>query len=164
MLAGIRDILIITTPEDQAAFRKLLGDGSGWGLNLEYVVQPSPDGLAQAFILGEDFLAGSPACLILGDKSSTPKGLSRRLQDMAQRDTRRHHLRLRGAGSRTLRRGRGGPGRPRGQHRGEAGEAQIQLRGHRAVLLRQRRGGDRQGDQALGAGRTGNRRGHRRPT
>jgi glucose-1-phosphate thymidylyltransferase len=87
MLAGIRDILIITTPDDQPAFRRLLGDGSGWGLNLEYTVQPSPDGLAQAFILAEDFLAGSPACLILGDNLFHAEGLSRRLQDIATRQS-----------------------------------------------------------------------------
>ncbi len=83
MLAGIRDVLVITTPEDQPAFRKLLGDGAGWGMNLEYVVQPSPDGLAQAFILGEEFLAGSPACLILGDNIFYAEGLSARLQNIA---------------------------------------------------------------------------------
>ncbi len=67
MLAGIRDILIITTPEDQSGFKRLLGDGSQWGINLEYVVQPSPDGLAQAFILGEDFIGDDDVCLVLGD-------------------------------------------------------------------------------------------------
>ncbi len=84
MLAGIREILIITTPEDQPAFRKLLGDGSGWGLDIQYVVQPSPDGLAEAFILGEDFLDGSPACLILGDNIFHAEGLSRLLQEKVQ--------------------------------------------------------------------------------
>ncbi len=83
MLAGIREILIITTPEDQESFRRLLGDGSRWGLDLSYVVQPSPDGLAQAFLLGEDFLDGQPACLILGDNIFYAEGLSRRLQKVA---------------------------------------------------------------------------------
>lgn len=67
MLAGIRDILIITTPEDNASFRRLLGDGSDFGLNLEYAIQPSPDGLAQAFIIGEEFIGNDSVCLVLGD-------------------------------------------------------------------------------------------------
>lgn len=67
MLAGIREVLIITTPEDQAGFTRLLGDGSQWGMQLEYTIQPSPDGLAQAFILGEAFIGDDHVCLILGD-------------------------------------------------------------------------------------------------
>lgn len=67
MLAGIREICMITTPQDQAQFQRTLGDGSQWGISLTYVVQPSPDGLAQAFILAEDFLNGAPSALVLGD-------------------------------------------------------------------------------------------------
>ena len=67
MLAGIREVLIITTPEDSALFQKLLGDGSKWGISLSYVVQPRPDGLAQAFILGKDFIGNDSCALVLGD-------------------------------------------------------------------------------------------------
>jgi glucose-1-phosphate thymidylyltransferase len=79
MLAGIRDILIINTPHEQSMFQRLLGDGSQWGLRLEYVAQPSPDGLAQAFILGRDFLDGAPSCLILGDNIFHGEGLTGRM-------------------------------------------------------------------------------------
>jgi glucose-1-phosphate thymidylyltransferase len=85
MLAGIRNILIITTPEDQASFQRLLGDGSSWGLNLEYAAQPSPDGIAQAFVIGRRFLDGSPAVLILGDNIFFGHNLSQDLQAAAAR-------------------------------------------------------------------------------
>lgn len=76
MLAGIRDVLIITTPEDAASFRRVLGDGSAYGISLNYVVQPRPDGLAQAFILGEEFIGDDPVCLILGDNMFFGQGLT----------------------------------------------------------------------------------------
>ena len=75
MLTGIRDILIITTPEDQAQFQRLLGDGSQWGINLSYKIQPNPEGLAQAFILAEDFLSGAPSAMVLGDNIFFGNGL-----------------------------------------------------------------------------------------
>lgn len=75
MLAGIREILIITTPQDHEQFKRVLGDGQQWGINLSYTIQPSPDGLAQAFVLAEDFLDGAPSALILGDNIFFGHGL-----------------------------------------------------------------------------------------
>src|SRR5277367_2190408 len=80
MLAGIRDVLIISTPEDTPRFSGLLGDGSKWGLNLQYAVQPSPDGLAQAFIIGEDFIGDDPSSLVLGDNIFFSYSLSSQLR------------------------------------------------------------------------------------
>lgn len=79
MLAGIRDILIITTPEDQGGFKRLLGDGSDYGINLEYAIQPSPDGLAQAFIIGEEFIDDNSVCLVLGDNIYYGQSFSKQL-------------------------------------------------------------------------------------
>ncbi|MEM6484708.1 MAG: glucose-1-phosphate thymidylyltransferase RfbA [Pseudomonadota bacterium] len=87
MEAGIRDVLIITTPRDQLAFRNLLGDGARWGINLSYTVQPSPDGLAQAFLLGEDFIGGSPVSLVLGDNIFYGEGFSSSLARAAKQDS-----------------------------------------------------------------------------
>lgn len=80
MLAGIRDILIITTPEDQASFQRLLGDGCQFGISLEYAIQPSPDGLAQAFIIGEEFIGDDSVCLVLGDNIFYGQGFSAKLK------------------------------------------------------------------------------------
>ncbi|WP_270689639.1 glucose-1-phosphate thymidylyltransferase RfbA [Aeromonas sp. D3] len=85
MLAGIRDILIITTPEDQTSFQRLLGDGSQFGISLTYAVQPTPDGLAQAFIIGEEFISNDSVCLILGDNMFWGQGFSPMLLDAAGR-------------------------------------------------------------------------------
>ncbi|MEH0690600.1 glucose-1-phosphate thymidylyltransferase RfbA [Vibrio cholerae] len=87
MLAGIRDILIITTPEDNEGFKRLLGDGSDFGINLEYAVQPSPDGLAQAFIIGEEFIGDDSVCLVLGDNIFYGQSFSKTLKNAASRET-----------------------------------------------------------------------------
>ena len=86
MLAGIREILIITTPEDQDGFQRLLGDGSDFGISLEFAVQPSPDGLAQAFIIGEDFIGNESVCLVLGDNIFYGQGFTPILQKAASRN------------------------------------------------------------------------------
>ena len=86
MLAGMREIMIITTPQDNAAFKALLGDGSDWGISIEYAIQASPDGLAQAFIIAEDFLDGAPACLVLGDNLFFGHNMSKDMLAAASND------------------------------------------------------------------------------
>lgn len=87
MLAGIREILIITTPEDNESFKRLLGDGSDFGIHLEYAVQPSPDGLAQAFIIGEEFIGDDSVCLVLGDNIFYGQSFSQTLKNAASRES-----------------------------------------------------------------------------
>jgi glucose-1-phosphate thymidylyltransferase len=86
MLAGIRDILVVTTPHDHAAFRRLLADGQQWGLSISYAVQPTPGGIAQAFVIGREFLGGNDSCLVLGDNIFYGQDLSRTVQAAAERD------------------------------------------------------------------------------
>ena len=86
MQSGIRDVLVITTPRDQLAYADLLGDGSHWGISIQYTVQASPDGLAQAFLLGADFIGQSPVCLVLGDNIFYGAGFTSKLRRAAQRE------------------------------------------------------------------------------
>ncbi len=86
MLAGIREVLIINTPHEQALFQQLLGDGSQWGMDIQYAVQPSPDGLAQAYLIGREFLDGKPSCLVLGDNIFHGTGLREVLKRADQRE------------------------------------------------------------------------------
>ena len=134
ILAGIRDILIITTPHDAEAFQRLLGDGSQFGVNLSYKSQPSPDGLAQAFVLGEDHIGQETVALVLGDNIFYGHGMGTQLQKHEYL-TRRLHFRVLGQGPQRLwccgirRRRHGGfPG-------GKAGQPPQQLCGAGPVLL-----------------------------
>ena len=87
MLAGIREVLIITTPEDNGSFKRLLGDGSDFGISLTYAVQPSPDGLAQAFLIGEEFIGNDSVCLVLGDNIFYGQSFSKTLKNAAERES-----------------------------------------------------------------------------
>ena len=140
MLAGIQDILIISTPTDTPRFEALLGDGSQYGIHLQYKVQPSPDGLAQAFILGEEFIGDDCCAMILGDNIFYGNGFSKILKTAvanAREQGPLHRLRLLCAGPRALRHRGVRRKRQGAQRRGEAPASQEQLRHHRPVLLQQ---------------------------
>ena len=139
MLAGIREVLIITTPEDSDAFRRLLGDGGQWGIELTYAVQPRPEGLAQAFLIGAEFLDGGGASLVLGDNMFYGAGFSDMVATRRRTHHRRHGLRLPGQRSAAVRHRRTRRRRAADLDRGEADGRTEQLGGHRAVLLRRRR-------------------------
>ena len=128
MLAGIRDILLISTPHDLPLFRHLLGDGSNWGINLQYAEQPSPDGLAQAFIIGREFLQGGPACLILGDNIFYADGLSETLQEATRIEAGRAGFRLLGRRPGALRRHRMGKPTERTRARQSRGRTRFEHR------------------------------------
>jgi glucose-1-phosphate thymidylyltransferase len=134
MLAGIREVLIINTPHEQALFQQLLGDGSQWGMDIQYAVQPSPDGLAQAYLIGRDFVAGKPSCLVLGDNIFHGHGLRSAAQRRPARAG-RDRVRLLGQRPGALRRGRVRQGRQGHRSGGEAGKSAIELCGYRPVLL-----------------------------
>ena len=154
MVAGIRDILVIATPRSSPDFRHLLGDGSQWGLALRHAVQPSPDGIAQAFLIGHEFIGDDPCALALGDNVFHGHGLTEKLRSAGTRRTGAtifgyqvldpHRL--------SFRRGRLRRARTRDLHRREAREAVLSLGRDRALLLRQRRSPDRRGHRAEARG------------
>ena len=148
MLAGLREIAIITTPEDQDQFRRLLGDGSQWGMRFEYIAQPRPEGLAQAYLLAEDFLAGAASTMMLGDNVFYGHDLPAMLRRAGERpeggtvfgyqvaDPERYGVVAFDAGGRVA------------LDRGEAGEAAVELRRHRPLRPRRQRPGPRPRRQA----------------
>ena len=136
MLAGIREILIITTPEEIAQFQRLLGDGRQWGIELSFAIQDQPRGIAEAFLIGRDFLAGSPAALILGDNIFYGDNLRALLRELVAAAPGRDRIRLLGRRPRTLRGHRIRCGSPSAADRRKAESAEIELRRHRTVFLR----------------------------
>ena len=120
MLAGIRDILLITTPDDVPKFQALLGDGSQFGIHLQYKVQPKPEGIAQAFLVGESFIGNSACALVLGDNIFYGHDLAKDLREAAEQESGRARIRLSGARSRTVRSCGIRWIRARAQHRREA--------------------------------------------
>ena len=168
MLAGIREICLITTPQDQDQFKRTLGDGSQWGIELTYVVQPSPDGLAQAFILAEAFLAGAPSALVLGDNIFYGHGLPDMMAEADAResggtvfgyrvaDPERYGVvdfDAEGRATSIIEKPELRRERQVARDRREARGAALELRGHRALLPRRHSARTRQAGRALAARR-----------
>ncbi len=139
MLAGIREVLVINTPHEQALFQNLLGDGSRWGMDIQYAIQPSPDGLAQALVIGEQFLSASPSCLVLGDNIFYGHGLYEQLRTASQRESGATVFGYRVNDPERYGVAEFGSGWPGGVDRGEAGPAEVEVRGDGALFLRRTR-------------------------
>ena len=153
MLAGIRDILLISTPQHTPLFEQLLGDGRQWGIHLSYAVQPSPDGLAQAFIIGRDFIGSGPSALVLGDNIFHGHDLAGMVQRAAAKTAGATVFAYRVNDPAALRSGRVRRAGAGAQHRREAEAAEVQLCRHRSVLLRSPGGRRGRAPEALRARR-----------